>query len=262
VLLHGALQILWERLKDSGTLAGLSPAGLDERIAQSVAQAARTMLALAGGRRRRGRRADEGQFDLFAQLPAVLERECRRAERLIRRLCELELTRAPFTVAGTEQSAELVVAGARLRMRLDRIDTLAEGRAILDYKSGKAQAPDWYGERPSQPQLLAYLAAVGGEVAALATVHVTARKVHFSGVASADGVLPKVRGPRAGSADWPAQLQQWRTLVERLIHAFVAGEAQVDPAQGACSYCHVVDICRILERTGRAETVLGEDEDD
>jgi ATP-dependent helicase/nuclease subunit B len=262
VLLHGALQILWERLKDSQTLTDLAPAALDERIAESVGQAARSMLALEGGRRRRGRRADEGQFDLFVQLPAVIERECRRAERLIRRLCELELTRPPFTVAGTEQSAELVVAGARLRMRLDRVDTLASGRVILDYKSGRSTPADWYGERPSQPQLLAYLAALGEDVVALATVHVTARKVHFNGVAAAEGLLPKVRGPRAGAADWPLQLQHWRALIERLIHAFIAGDAQVDPAAGACTYCHVIDICRILERTGRAETVLGGDEDE
>ena len=262
ILLHGALQILWERLKDSHTLAGLAPAALDARIRESVAQAARAMLALKAGRRRRGRRAAEGQFDLFVQLPALLERECRRAERLILRLCTLELTRPPFTVAGTEQSADLVVAGARLRMRLDRVDVLAEGRAILDYKSGKAGTPDWYGERPGQAQLLAYLAALGADVVALATVHVTTRKVHFSGVAAQEGLLPKIRGPRAGAADWPQQQQQWRALIERLIRDFVAGEARVDPAPKACRYCHVIDICRILERSGGAETALAGDEDE
>jgi ATP-dependent helicase/nuclease subunit B len=263
VLLHAALQILWERLHDHATLARLAPRGLDERISEAVAQAAGSMLALEGGRRRRGRRADEGQFDLFVQLPAVLERECRRAERLIRRLCELELTRRPFTVAGTEQSAELVVAGARLRMRLDRVDALPEGRVILDYKSGRAKSADWYGERPTHPQLLAYLAALGEDVAALATVHVTAREVCFSGVAAQAGLLPKVVGPPAGAAAWPEQQAQWRALVERLVNDFVAGAAQVDPATPqTCSYCHVIDICRILERTGRAESILPGDEDE
>ncbi len=262
LLLHAALQILWERLKDSRTLAGLGAAALAERIHESVAQAAREMLALKTGRRRRGRRAAEGQFDLFVQLPAVFERECRRAERLMLRLCQLELTRAPFTVAGTEQAEDLVVAGARLRMRLDRVDVLAEGRAILDYKSGKAQTPDWHGERPNQPQLLAYLSALGADVVALATVHLTARRVHFSGVAAQEGLLPKIGGPRAATAEWPQQQAQWRALIERLIRAFIEGDARVDPAPGACRYCHVTDICRILERAGGAELALPVDDDE
>ena len=262
LLLHGALQYLWERLKDSDTLAGLAPAALAARIQESVAQAARAMLALNTGRRRRGRRAAEGQFDLFVQLPAVLERECRRAEQLILRLCELEKTRPPFSVVGTEQAADLNVAGARLRMRLDRVDLLAEGRVILDYKSGKAGTPDWYGERPGQPQLLAYLAALGADVVALATVHVTARRVHYSGVAAQEGLLPKVRSPRAGAPEWPELQQQWRALIENLILAFIAGDARVDPAPGACRYCHVIDICRILERSDGAEIALAEDEDE
>ncbi len=262
VLLHAALQILWERLKDQQTLNRLSAAELDGHIHEAVEQAARSMLALEAGRRRRGRRADEGQFDLFVQLPAVLVRECRRARALIHRLCALERERAPFAVAGTEQSTELNVAGARLRMRLDRIDTLAEGRAILDYKSGRAAPAQWYGDRPSQPQLLAYLAALGADVAALATVHVTARKVHFSGVAAADGLLPNVRGPKPGATAWPRQLAEWHTLIERLVTAFVAGDAQVDPAPGACTYCHVIDICRILERSTPPEALAAGDDDE
>ena len=260
-LLHTALQILWERLKDSYTLAALTPAALEERIAASVAQAARVLLALAAGRRRRGRRAAEGQFDLFVQLPAVLERECRRAERLISRLCALEMTRAPFTVAGTEHKVELELAGARVHMRLDRVDTLEEGRAILDYKSGRVKSADWFGERPTHPQLLAYLAALGADVVALSTVHVNAREVCFSGVAAAEGLLPKLRAPRPGAAPWPQQQQQWRALIERLLREFIAGEAPVDPAPGACAYCHVTDICRILEHSAPPESVVGDEDE-
>jgi hypothetical protein len=51
--------------------------------------------------------------------------------------------------------------------------------------------------------------------------------------------------------------------VERLVRAFVAGEAQVDPATPqTCSYCPVIDICRILEHTGQAEPALAGDEDE
>src|SRR2546430_15087453 len=59
------------------------------------------------------------------------------------------------------------------------------GRAILDYKTGKRVSADWYGERPTHPQLLAYAEALGRDVVALATVTVSAREVRFEGLARA-----------------------------------------------------------------------------
>ncbi len=248
LLLHGALQILWEQLHDSQRLAALGSCELDTLIVQCVGQAARTLQAELGSRRRRARRVADMQFDLFAELPPALERECERARRLIGRLCTLERTREPFVVEATEQQMELALGGGRVRLRLDRIDRLASGRAVLDYKSGRPGSPDWYGERPSHPQLLAYLSALGADVVALATVNLTAREVRFTGVAARADLLPRVRAardPSGAACDWSAQQRSWQGIIERLIRAFLAGEAQVDPAPGACDYCHITDICRI-----------------
>ncbi len=110
ILLHAALQGLWERLHDSARLTALDAAALEALISECVAQAARTLQLEVRGRRRSRRRPD-GQFELFTVLSPALTRECRRAATLIRRLCELERTRAPFTVVGTEQPAELQLAG-------------------------------------------------------------------------------------------------------------------------------------------------------
>ena len=249
LLLHAALQLLWERLRDSAALGALEDGALDGLIAGCVARAAQALQVEVRGRGRRPRRVPDGQFDLFSVLSPALARECARAQRLIRRLCDLERTRTPFTVEATEQTMELALAGARVRMRLDRIDSIATGRAVLDYKSGRREAPDWYGERPTYPQLLAYLAALGADVVALAAVNLTAREVRFTGVAAAADVLPRVKaipaGTGAAAADWRAQQQAWVALIERLIRAFLAGEARVDPAPGACDYCHLTDLCRI-----------------
>ena len=247
LLLHSALQMLWDRLRDSDTLNALADDALDALITDCVTHAARALQVEVRGRRRRARRAAEGQFDLFTVLSPSLERECRRARTLIRRLCELERTRAPFAVQATEHVTELTLGGGRVRMRLDRVDAVAGGRAILDYKSGRPGSPDWYGERPTHPQLLAYLTALGRDVVALATVNVTAREVRFTGVAAAAGLLPRVKGLPGGigAADWSAQQESWEALIERLIRAFLEGDARVDPAPGACDYCHLADLCRI-----------------
>src|SRR6202022_4043011 len=135
-------------------------------IEQSVAEAANSVLGQATG----GDRSP-----LFA-------RECRRTIRLIKTLCALERSRDPFRVQDTEFEKTLTVSGAQMRVRIDRLDALeGGGRAILDYKSGRRKTADWYGERPSHPQLLAYLAAIGEDVVAMATVNGTAREARFEG---------------------------------------------------------------------------------
>jgi ATP-dependent helicase/nuclease subunit B len=259
VLLHAALQKLWERLHDSRALQELSDPALEELIGESVAQAAQATLLQAPGRGRRRRRVAAGQLDMFSAIPAPVARECRRAARLIRRLCELERTRQPFKVEQAESHAQLTLGGATLHMRVDRVDRLVSGgRAILDYKSGLRTAADWYGERPTHPQLLAYAQALGEDVVALATVSVNARKVRFAGIARDPKLLPQVKAVqttagRAGAEAWRERQLAWRAILERLIASFLAGEAAVDPVPGACSYCQVIDICRIGERASDTE---------
>jgi probable DNA repair protein len=233
-LLHAALQQLWNRLGDSRALLALAAPALDELIGTCVEDAA-AALAAAGE-------------DVIAR-PA-LARERRRTSRLIRKLLDIERGRAPFRVQHTEYESRLRVAGQELRLRIDRLDALASGGlAILDYKSGRRVSADWYGERPSHPQLLAYLAAVGEKVVALATVNVTAREVRFDGIAASGELLPKVAGVKAAPGQsqdaWQERVREWRGLVERLAGAFAAGQAAVDPKPQACDFCPIASVCRV-----------------
>jgi RecB family exonuclease len=226
-----------------------------------VEEAAGEILRGAPSQRTRPATTSDAQGDLFGnpQYSPSLARECRRAERLIGALCVLERERSPFRVENTELETTLNLVGAELRIRIDRVDMLESGgHAILDYKSGRRTTADWYGERPSHPQLLTYLAALGDDVVAMATVNVTAREVRFDGIASSPELLPKVKGveapfgkhPDEGWAHWQ---KEWLARVEQLAAAFVAGKAEVDPKPGACDYCHVSSICRIADRAAMSE---------
>src|SRR6185437_9665984 len=233
-LLHAALQQLWERLGDSRALLALSPEGLEELLTACIGSASAALEA-----------AGESSIP-----PRALARERRRTLRLIRKLLAIERGRAPFRVRHTEYATRLRLAGQELRLRIDRLDALESGGlAILDYKSGRRATPDWYGDRPSHPQLLAYLAAVGEDVVALATVNVTAREVRFDGIAASEELLPKVAGVKGAEGHsqdpWHARVGEWRSLVERLAGAFAAGQAAVDPKPGACDFCHVASVCRV-----------------
>jgi RecB family exonuclease len=237
-LLHSALQVLWRQLRDSATLAAHAESTLDALIERSVAEAADNIL---------GHVTEGTRSPLFT-------RECRRTARLIKTLCQLERTRDSFRVQDTEFEKTLTVSGAQMNVRIDRLDALESGgQAILDYKSGRRTTADWYGERPSHPQLLAYLAAVGDDVVALATVNVTAREVRFDGIANSGQLLPKVKGVEGpdggGSGDpWQLRTREWMECIEQLANSFLAGRAVVDPKPGACDYCHAVSVCRVSDR--------------
>jgi len=254
MLLHAALERLWRELRDSSALSSQSSASLDALIATCVEAAANEIMG----------RTSEGRT-------SAQQRECRRAVRLIRALCDLERRRPPFRVREAELKRTLHLAGALLNVRIDRLDELSVGGlAILDYKSGRPTPGDWYSERPSHPQLLSYLAAVGDDAVAMATVSVTAREVRFDGVALDSTLLPKVRGvellpPEPGgqqvpasdvgaqrAASWSHWQREWRARVEGLAADFVAGRAAVDPRPKACEWCQVVGICRISDESASA----------
>ena len=260
-LLHAALQKLWEQLRDSQGLAALSDAALDAAIHRSVEEAAAEAVRRSQPPQKSRAPVNDAQGDLFGdpgRSPA-LSRECRRAVRLIRGLCALERERLPFRVESTELESTLTLKGAQLRIRIDRVDALETGgRAILDYKSGRRTPADWYGERPSHVQLLAYLAALGEDVVAMATANVTAREVRFDGIATVPELLPKLRGVEgpfgADPGAWPLRRQEWLARVENLAVGFLAGRAVVDPKPGACDYCHVASVCRISDRMTTVES--------
>jgi len=239
-LLHTALEKLWGVLKDSQSLQELSSPALGALIYRSVAQAAEQRW---------------GEVRTPAQL-----RERRRAALLVATLCELERGRAHFRVRDMELEASVLLAGGELRLRIDRIDALADGGlAILDYKSGAHKKMDWYGERPSHPQLLAYLAAVGEEVRALATVNVAARAVRFAGIATHADLLPKLKAAEAQSNTpdieaWKAARELWRERIETLAREFLAGNAAVDPAPQACEHCKIASLCRIADHALQSAT--------
>jgi ATP-dependent helicase/nuclease subunit B len=259
-LLHAALQKLWGRLHDSRGLASLSESALDAAIQRSVEEAADETVRRSSSNKRQVTALNDMQGDLFGdpERSPALSRECRRATRLIRALCAVERERAPFRVESTELDSTLTLLGAQLRIRIDRVDALESGgRVILDYKSGRRTTADWYGERPSHPQLLAYLAALGEDVVAMATVNVTAREARFDGIANSAELLPKVRGVEGTFGTdpldaWPIRRREWLSRVEHLAADFLAGRAVVDPKPGACDYCHVASICRISDRAAAA----------
>ncbi len=153
---------------------------------------------------------------------------------------------AEFAIAQLEQPLERDLGGTPVRVRMDRVDRLEDGRVlVIDYKSGAAEAFHPLADRPRQPQLLVYALLAAGEVAGVAAVHLNADAIRWRGAVAAGALLPALARERGPAMLWPDLLAHWRTVIDALVRQFVKGVATVDPQGGACRICHLSALCRI-----------------
>jgi len=163
----------------------------------------------------RERNTDKVLRQLFAM-------ERHRVGGLLRDFLAIDASRDEFAVASVEREIDFAEAGVRLKLRVDRIDRLADGSiAILDYKTGAEKKFLTSKGQPREYQLVAYSCAVDEPVAALALVNVDSRTMGFSGAG-------------AGYSDdgtWPEQLAEWSTAVRSACQELSAGDVRLNGAQ-------------------------------
>jgi probable DNA repair protein len=236
-IMHRALDLLWRELGGSARLHALADSELEALLAQAV----------------------DGALDEFQRhyTRNLLEVERGRLRRRLREWLEIERARMPFEVEQLEEEQQLTVGGLRISMRIDRVDRLsADGRPVLiDYKTGKTEPKDWFGERPAEPQLPLYSLALGNEdVAGLLYGSLKPGSIGYVGVTDEDGIIIDAKGVRSheqltcrDGEDWEAQRMFWKDALERLARDFRAGCATVDPLDppASCRYCGLETLCRI-----------------
>jgi RecB family exonuclease len=228
--LHRALETLWTRLGDSRALRSCDAAARSGLVRTAID------AALAEVLRRRA-------TPLAAPL---ITNERLRAIALLDALLAQEAQRADFTVMSLEGEQQHVLGGVPIRVRMDRLDRLEDGRLIvLDYKSGAPQAFDALAVRPLQPQLLAYAMLAPGELAGLAAVHLRPEAIRWRGAAAAADLLPGLSARGAPVAPWSELLALWRLVIDALAREFATGDSAVQPHERACEQCHLAALCRI-----------------
>jgi exodeoxyribonuclease-5 len=251
-LVHAVLEGFWMRWRDQAAVQALDAPGLTAAIAEAVDTA---LTAFETNRR-------------LPLPPRFRGLEAARLQRLVERWLAVDLARSlPFEVIACEQRAELSIEGIRVRMTVDRIDRLADGRRIIvDYKTGqRIDVANWAADRITEPQLPIYAALVESEIAGVVFAKVLLDKPAFSGVADAPELLPGVSGigdekqklfDPARFPDWPSVLAHWRTALTAIAHEIRAGEAGVRIAdEAALAYCEVLPCLRLPEwRRWQAES--------
>jgi ATP-dependent helicase/DNAse subunit B len=186
--------------------------------------------------------------------------EGHRLARLAAACLELEKAREPFEVTGFEKEILHEIDGQTIRLVIDRIDRLPDGKeVIIDYKTGKVDPKKWFGDRPDDPQLPLYSISAETVPAAVAFAVIRDEECLYRGVVTREGIfpgLPQKRGLHAetiieAGRNMPVTIAEWRQTLHRLMAEFLSGAASIDPKDGrrTCenSYCELQPLCRISE---------------
>ena len=202
--------------------------------------------------------------------------EHNRLVRTIEQWLVYEVEREPFEVVEREVKRNVTLAGLSLRLRLDRIDHLADGtHAVIDYKTGAAKFTSWLGTRPDEPQLPLYFATADVVISALAFARLKrgarGKVFGFEGVSAAEDLLldvapiEKKRGmEKAGYVSWDVLTEEWDSSLRALANGFANGDAEVDPKHAGltCVQCDLQSVCRVAELSEYAALDVGPDGDD
>ena len=221
-LIHALMKNLWGNLKGSKALDADCAPAIDAAAAAAVKD-----FGL------------EGRF-------AGLERA--RLARIARDWLDVERARPPFEVVAVEEKRGISVAGLEFEARIDRMDKVAAGHVLLDYKTGSSvTVSHWQVPRPHDPQLPLYAVAAKEEVVGVAFAKLRPGDMKFMGLAREEKTVPGVKK----HPEWKKLFLEWRTEAERLGKAFAAGEAVVDPKREAatCRNCALHTLCRVYEKS-------------
>lgn len=245
-LLHEVLELFWKETRTQAALLALDPDSLSQRLRRHVDRVT----------------ADDRGLN---QRPAFREVEANRIQRQVLAWLELEKQREGFEVISFEEKRTPLIKGQEIRLYIDRIDQLMNGKkVIIDYKTGKVDPKKWFGERPEDPQLPLYAISEqdndpeGKPETPAGVVFAVIRdgEFCFKGVVNREGILPNLPPKRKGDLQeacrqLPETIDNWRHTIHRLMKEFLAGEAAIDPKHGSrtCenSYCELQPLCRIRE---------------
>ncbi|MEQ8289822.1 MAG: PD-(D/E)XK nuclease family protein [Gammaproteobacteria bacterium] len=245
ILTHLALQYLWQRLRDQEQLLYLSEKERSTLIHSVVSEAIKFHAA----------KLPEVFSDRFSELEQL------RLEQLLEQWLQIERERSPFKVVATEDWQTVEFHDLELRLCVDRIDELVDGRyMIVDYKTGPVSKSNWNPENFIEPQLPLYAVTENREIAAVAFASLKPGNLKYTGEADGEDILPGVKPDE--TLTWPERMAAWRVQLQGLANDFRKGMATVDPLVTACRQCDLHTLCRIHERTATLDSELLMEGDD
>lgn len=205
-IIHNALHTLFAGRPTQADIRSWDESELRRRLGAAID------AALAGPLRH----ADE----TYARLLAL---ERRRLFWLLRSFVGEEIERPEFTVADVEKDVDFEKFGVRLKLRIDRVDRLADGSMlVIDYKTGAPRNLLNRDGDPTDLQLVVYADALQDRVGGIAIINVDSRSISYKGTGGS------VEWDAKNRDAWPERLAAWRDEVHEAIREIAAGDVRVN----------------------------------
>lgn len=229
ILCHQALDFIWKKIKTQRNLLNYSTQEIQTIIAECIDAA-----------------ATSGQLknDHFLSI------ERQRLQLVLTYWLDLEMTRPPFKVIERETERHIQIGQLDLRIQIDRIDALDDGKyIIIDYKTSKNNSvQNWFGERLLEPQLPIYCLYGSENSIGIAYAEVNRGNPQFKGIINHEHNFSKIIPAELANPErlsWDELCQKWQKSLNQHSAAFCAGVATVDPENPTvCQHCHLHTLCR------------------
>jgi len=226
-LIHKVMELLWRNLGSQAVLIGLDEAALEQHIDKAI------HLALAP--------LQQIHPDSFP--PLVQQVEYQRLQRLVLCSLEWEKQRPPFTIKALEESYTIDIAGLNLKVRVDRLDEVANKKWVIDYKSSLPAAKPWNEDRPTEPQLLLY-ALLDEQINTLILMQLKTGKMFCNGLSEEDHSIHGISRLKKEET-WANSRSTWQQQLTQLAEEFLQGHCVPQPVSAAlCLHCDFQNLCR------------------
>lgn len=266
--LHETMELVWQVLGSQKELLEMSGPKLEELVLGSLQTALQK----------------HQPYLLATTDPEIIELEQSKLATLIFEWLNIEKDRADFSVYQLEAEYELDIEQLKLRFRVDRIDKNdKEQIEIIDYKTGKTEVKNWFGVRPIEAQMPAYILAMkkspmkrqsvgvlhisGINYARLKTGEVAQSGLNFE---SDDNKIQRIDHYLKDKKSVPLKdssikhyedlVEQWQKSLSRMAAGISSGYMAVSPKDQnqSCLYCDYKAICRINEPQPEEDSKLNE----
>lgn len=232
IVIHNALEKIWQTVKTQQYLHTLDSDQYQKLIISSI---------------------EDSLNKISPTLPAALyklEKQCLLT--LLGCWLEIEKNRLPFTVIATEKTVKINLSSLPIKIRIDRIDQLADGNILLiDYKTGKNLPSifDWFGDRPKNIQLPLYSLAInsthGLALAQINTHTIKFKNISFAELAYGLSSASNEEKPKT-NITWDELMIYWQKMLTKIVNDFTSGHALPAPITSQiCQQCGFKPVCRI-----------------
>lgn len=228
LLIHKVMELLWRSLESQEKLLTLEAELLDQQIEQAIQQALEPLI----------------QRRSYSFSPLIQEVELTRLKRLVQGCLDWERKRSPFTIEALEQTFNIRLAGIDFRVRVDRLDQIAEGEKwVIDYKTNLPQSLPWTEERPKEPQLLLY-SLLDERIKGLLFTQLKAGQIKCKGLSEENAGIAGIMSIKEDKS-WAEYRQNWQQQLNDLAEEFSKGHCPPQPSSASiCQQCDFQSLCR------------------